>query len=389
MDESKGLSGGVAPLGPRGRLFAAGLAWVLVGAIVALAASNVSPASTCSFATDATTTTMTLMGDCTTDESIAIPDGWTLDGDGHTITAVDPAGDHFRGGVLENGGAVAHVRDVTVTASDLADVCDGGADRLRGILFDGAFGSIVGTTVTGINQGASGCQEGNGIEVRNAPFDGTHPNTMDVLIQGNVVVDYQKNGITANGDLRAVVRDNTVEGAGMVDYIAQNGIQLGFGATGHVRGNTVSGNWYTPEDFVATGILLFEASNAVILDNSVFESQVGVAIESWCFGAPSASNNKVVRNTIFDVQAGVTVHTFTFFSVCDPHADNNKVIQNTILDGVGDGSTGVSIGAFDTDIPSGDFTPSADNNKVVNNAIEGFSAEVSDAGSRTKVPHGG
>lgn len=45
--------------------------------------------------------------------------------------------------------------------------------RLRGILFDGAAGSITHNTVTNINQGASGCQEGNGIEVRNGPFDNT------------------------------------------------------------------------------------------------------------------------------------------------------------------------------------------------------------------------
>lgn len=357
-------------------------------AILAAAVSNIVPLVACSFTSDSPSMTMTLNGDCTTDTTIAIPDGWTLDGAGHTITAVDPEGGHFVGGVVENAGAVAHVRGLTVTAFGLADVCDGGADRLRGILFDGASGSIVGNAVTDIDQGASGCQEGNAIEVRNAPFDGTHPNTKEVLISANVVTDYQKNGITANGDVRATIRDNVVTGAGMVDYIAQNGIQLGFGATGHVKGNDVGGNWYTPEAFVATGILLFEASGVVVLDNTVMDSQIGVAVESWCLQAPAASNNKVVRNAIFGAQAGVSVHTFTFSSVCDPHADNNKVILNTIADGVGDGSVGVPVGAFDLD-GGGGFTPSTDNNKVVNNTIMDFGTEVSDAGSRTKVPHGG
>jgi hypothetical protein len=361
---------------------------LVVGLLVAGSPGLLSPYTSCSFTTDGATMTMTLNGDCTTDETIGIPDGWTLDGGGHTITGIDPPGGHFVGGVVENAGAVAHVRDLTVTVSGLANVCDGGEDRLRGILFTGADGSIVGNVATGINQGSSGCQEGNGIEVRNAPFDGSHPGTKEVTIAGNVVTGYQKNGITANGDVRATIRDNVVTGAGMVDYIAQNGIQLGFGATGHVRGNLVSGNWYTPEDFVAAGILVFEASGAMILDNTVADSQIGVAIESWCFGAPAASNNKVVRNTVLDAQAGVSVHTFTFFSACDPHADNNKVIQNAIVGGVGGSSVGVSVGAFDLD-GGGGFTPSADNNKVVNNAIDGFATEISDAGTRTKIPSSG
>src|SRR3712207_8069880 len=47
--------------------------------------------------------------DCMTDTSIVIPNGYTLDGGGHTITAVDPVGGHFVGGVIQNGGATANV----------------------------------------------------------------------------------------------------------------------------------------------------------------------------------------------------------------------------------------------------------------------------------------
>src|SRR5262245_26635758 len=61
-------------------------------------------------------TTLTLAADCTTDGSIVNPNGFTLDGAGHTISAVDPAGDHFRGAVVRNGGAVAHVKNLRVTA---------------------------------------------------------------------------------------------------------------------------------------------------------------------------------------------------------------------------------------------------------------------------------
>ncbi len=212
----------------------------------------------CAASADAGTKTVTLLADCTTDHTLAVPDGWTLDGDGFTITGVDPAGGHFRGAVVRNGGAEAHVRDVTVTVSALANACDAGDDRLRGILFDGAAGSIEGATVTAINQGASGCQEGNGIEVRQAPFDATGTD-LEVTIAGNVVTGYQKTGILANGSVAAIISDNVVTGAGAVDYIAQNGIQVGFGATAVLRDNAVSGNDYTPESFVSCGLLFFDA----------------------------------------------------------------------------------------------------------------------------------
>lgn len=226
----------------------------------------------CVFSTSGTT--MTLVDDCTTDHTIVVPDGFTLDGDGHAITAVDPSGGHFVGGVVANGGSVANVTDVEITAAGLADVCDGAADRLRGILFDGAGGSITGTTVHGVRQGSSGCQEGNAIEVRNLDASGNPASTpVTVAIADNTVTGYQKNGITANGAVNAEITGNTVTGDGPVDYIAQNGIQVGFGATALVEGNTVSANDYTPESFVACGLLLFEANGVKQRKNDVFANE--------------------------------------------------------------------------------------------------------------------
>ena len=222
------------------KIFVIGILMVLLSFV---AVSFVLATTTCIFTTFGTT--MTLNGDCTTDATILVPDGFTFDGAGHTITAVNPSSGHFVGAVVKNAGATANVKNLRVTASGLANVCDGGADRLRGIMFESASGSINNNVVTNINQGASGCQEGNAIEVRNEPFDGTHPNTKTVTMNNNVVTNYQKTGILANGDVNVLVANNVVTGAGPVNYIAQNGIQLGFGATGEVRGNTISNNFYT------------------------------------------------------------------------------------------------------------------------------------------------
>ncbi len=216
-------------------------------------------------------TTRTLLGDCSTDETVSVPNGWTLDGNGHAISAFDFEGEHFRGAVVANGGAVAHVTDITVTTYELADVCDDGVDRLRGILLDGAAGTVTNSHAIAINQGESGCQEGNGIEARNAPFA---PGGVDVAvtISGNEVTDYQKTGILVNGSVNGTIRTNVVTGAGPVDNIAQNGIQVGFGGTGLIRGNTVSGNSYTGPD-VACGLLFFEADGVRQQANTLFANE--------------------------------------------------------------------------------------------------------------------
>lgn len=236
-----------------------------------------------------------LTDDCTTDETIVVPDGYTLDGRGNTITAVDPSGDHFRGGVVENGGASAHVEHLTVTTDGLANVGDSGADRLRGIFFEGASGSIAHNTVIGINQGDSGAQEGNAIEVRNAPFDGTHPDTKTVEIVHNVVDDYQKTGIVANGDLDVSIRHNDVGASATQESLAANGIQLGFGALGSATQNRVDGNqWLGPSNFAATAILVVLADGPTVSKNNVGgNSDVGVF---WQSDGGAIDNNRVFES---------------------------------------------------------------------------------------------
>ena len=57
---------------------------------------------------------------------------------------------------------------------------------------------------------------------------------------------YQKGGITANGiGVSVQIRDNVVTGDGPTTRTAQNGIQIGYGATATVMKNTVTGNSYT------------------------------------------------------------------------------------------------------------------------------------------------
>jgi len=280
--------------------------------------------------------TMTLNGDCITDTTIVVPNGITLNGAGHTITAMDPLGDYFKGGVIRNGGAAANVADVTITTSGLIDPCDQGPNRLRGILFDGASGSITNTHVININHvGAGICgDEGNAIEVRNF---GSSLTTCMARIEGNTARGYQKGGIIANGNVDATIIDNVVDGLEQSPFIARNGIQLGFGATGMIKRNLVSNNEYTgPENASAAGILLvacpgfFSSYNvgAQIDQNTISENDVGVwVVEIDALGNPPTimTNVKVVNNTIS--KAGFTN---PYQAAISDTGNNDKIIANRI-----------------------------------------------------------
>jgi hypothetical protein len=286
--------------------------------------------------------TMTLSSDCTTTSTILVPNGMTFDGAGHTITAIDPAGGHFIGGVIQNAGATANVTNVKITTTNLANVCDAGPDRLRGILFDGASGSITNTEVTNIKQlpdighSLSGCQEGNAIEVRNF---GSSATTIRVSIDSNVISGYQKTGIVANGDTDATITDNMVTGFGPQPFIAQNGIQIGFGATALVKRNEVSGNAYTgPSDDDSGGILVvagpFYGSAYSVGDQIMNNTLTGNDIGVWLSQAeadgvtppPTATNVKVVNNTI----TNNAVTNLNYQAGVSDQGNNDKIISNTI-----------------------------------------------------------
>ncbi|MEW6044655.1 MAG: right-handed parallel beta-helix repeat-containing protein [Thermoproteota archaeon] len=270
--------------------------------------------------------TITLENDCMTDETILIPDGFTLDGKQHTITAVDPTAGHFLGAVVKNAGSVAHVRNLVITTDNLANVCDPASPvdtRLRGILFVGASGSITHNTVLDVNQGPSGCQEGNAIEVRNAPFDDTHPNTVYVEIAHNKVSDYQKTGIVANGDVSVNIHHNEISSTA-TPQLAANSIQLGFGATGTVAHNKIDGNqWCGPSNFAATAILIFAANNAIILKNNIGgNSDIGI----YGFG----DNLTIDGNKVFDSTSIADCNVNGYDIGIGNYGTNNSVTKNKV-----------------------------------------------------------
>ncbi len=294
---------------------------VTIGSLPAMAAT------TCTFTTVGTT--MTLDADCTTDATILVPDGMTLDGNGHTITASDPPGPggHFLGAIIKNAGSTANVINLTVTTSNLVNVCDPSSPtdtRLRGIMFQGASGVISGNSVLNINQGPSGCQEGNAIEVRNAPFDGSHPNTQTVEVSHNLISAWQKTGIVANGDVDVTIMHNAIGPSATQANLAANSVQVGYGGKGRVEQNHIAGNsWLGPSDYVATGILLFNAaSGTTVRHNNLMEGNADVGIYIF------ASGVTVDNNRIFETGPDLNQHSYDY-GVVDEGV-GNTVTNNKI-----------------------------------------------------------
>jgi hypothetical protein len=308
----------------------------LVLLLVVLCWSLVAGATTtCAFTTSGTT--MTLTADCITDESIVVPDGFTLDGNGNTITAQDPpAGEHFRGAVVKNGGSTAHVHNLAIDTSNLQNACDAGGDRLRGIMFDGASGSITHNAVTNINQGASGCQEGNAIEVRSCNGAGTSV----VEVTHNQMSNWQKTGIVANCDVDVVIEHNTVSASATQANLAANGIQVGFGGKARVRYNLIEGNSWCCPDAAATAVLLFQsAAGTVVSQNNIMGGNADVGI-FVCADHVTVDNNRIFEtgsDGSYDIGLG------NYDSPCTDASTTNSITNNKVrgydtpYDGVSDG----------------------------------------------------
>jgi parallel beta-helix repeat protein len=259
----------------------------LLACILFVIGTAAEAASTCTFAiADAT---MRLVDDCTTDAPIVVPDGYTFDGDHHTITAIDPADGAFRGAVITNAGAVASVVNTNVSALSLADACRTGVERLRGIYFETASGIIRGNTIVNVNKGASACPEGNAIEVRNAALSG---DAAAVEIDHNTIDAYQKSGIVVTGRVDALIHHNVIGASAAQAYLAANAVQIGAWARATLDENIITGNSSPTIDAAGTAILLIGcAEGTIVASNRVTgNSDVGIYVAA---DAVTVRNNRL------------------------------------------------------------------------------------------------
>ncbi|HEV7797350.1 MAG TPA: NosD domain-containing protein, partial [Pyrinomonadaceae bacterium] len=172
-----------------------------------------------------------------------------------------------------------------------------------------------------------GCQAGVGIFAQSGNQINV-PRGARLEVSNTSVHDYQKNGITGNeSGTELTATGNAVTGFGATNLIAQNGIQLAFGARGTIEGNSVINNNYsacTPVacNFVAANILVFSGTSGIkVLRNHLGKSQANVF-----FGGESAmqpvTNGLIEGNTIFDTDVFDGIYI---------NGNNNTARYNTIF----------------------------------------------------------
>ncbi len=161
-------------------------------------------------------------------------------------------------------------------------------------------------------------------------------------ITGNTVSNYQKGGIVTNGaGTQALVMDNVVTGQGPVSYIAQNGIQIGYGATASVTRNTVAGNSYTGTSDVSGGIIVvggpyygnFYTIGTQIVGNIVLDNDIGIFLSNLAAdGGPAdvATNVKAVNNVVANGKLSNNYGGFGYQAGISDVGNNDKIINNRI-----------------------------------------------------------
>lgn len=194
--------------------------------------------------------------------------------------------------------------------------------RLIGIYYQNASGTVNYVAVRNQAQNVAnfGCagSAGLGVFVQSAG-----PSTpADVTIKNSNFYGYQKNGITANETgTTVIVRGNSIVGAGPIN-IAQNGIQIGFGATGIVQNNTIADDLFNgnPAAGTGSGILIYDSGDMTIRGNSIASTQNGIAIVTD--GNQPDNNNSIINNQVVNTQIGDGI------DVC---SNGNTVMSNSVF----------------------------------------------------------
>jgi hypothetical protein len=219
-----------------------------------------------------------------------------------------------------------------------------------------SFANVHGANYYGIvNNGAQvEIQNSNISDIGEKPFNGTQHGVAIYFafgsnskgdIHDNIISNYQKGGIVVNGPLATSgIRQNIVLGLGPVDFIAQNGIQAGYGARTEIEQNLVVGNSYTGANQAASG--------GIIL------------VGGPCYGGNATINTDVHNNTALGNDVGVwfTNLDASCNALSTPtrnEAENNILINNEINNKTGNGPTqGYQAGIAD----QGDFDSIKNNN---------------------------
>jgi hypothetical protein len=222
--------------------------------------------------------------------------------------------------------ATVTIKGLTIEAKQETGSCAGGLNGIL-VLGGGTLDATKDTVVGATNVPLNGCQRGLGILVGDSDSE---PGT--AVLKSVNVSGYQKNGITAVGHgTTLTVTGSTVTGAGPTPEIAQNGIQISFGAVGTVKKTVVSGNECDVascglEGEQATGVLFYGEKAGSSLQTSTVSSNDDGVYNHWeSNSVPTAPEVTVSKDTLTDNRyEGVALDT------------GDALIDNDTINGTGE-----------------------------------------------------
>ena len=244
-------------------------------------------------------TTLTLTADCTTTETVTIPDGDTLNGAGHTIFAHDPAGATFNGAVVGNAGPEMSLADLTIDGEfgPVPPHCPG--NPLWGVSYANASGSMTNVRILNMTRHGT-CSIGMGIRIAAEDSQGHQA----ITISHCSVSDFQRGGLLAAGNATVDVVHSTFGPPDLKvpnpDAIAQNTVQYGsvapFSGTGGVfSGNTVIGTGFGGDRGLSTGVLIWGAANLTISGNTFGGEGTDIAVSVHVSENVKIEGNHIAR----------------------------------------------------------------------------------------------
>jgi len=258
------------------------------------------------------------------------------------------------------------ISNLTVDGSGNNGLTACGAPNLVGIYYQDAQGTI--QNVVTRNQTSvppNGCAQGTGMGIfvqSGISLVTGGAGTSTVTVQNSSVHDFQKNGITGNEvGTKLTVSSNEVRGLGPTNGASENGIQLGFGATGRVGGNTVIDEIWAPDTSAdsgdaAVGILIFDVADATVANNHLGNTQFGIAVAGDTTG--EADDATITGNTL----DGTLI--FDGINVCG--SSGGTITGNVIS---GSTQSGIHLDGTCTGVTSGDTTATGN---TINEACAGI-----------------
>jgi hypothetical protein len=204
------------------------------------------------------------------------------------------------------------ISGLTIDGSGIEASVDGCSDNLVGVLYQASTGSasagLKHLTVENTTPTNSGCGAGQGI-LAQAGTSGTA--IASLTISNDSVSGYGKNGITCSDlGITCAITSNAISTVA-TGAVAQNGVQVGFGASGSVTKNTITGNNWTAvgtdtnpqvQSDYAAGVLLYAAGinangvttkSTLVSGNHLSNNQIGVEVVD---SAASVANNSILEN---------------------------------------------------------------------------------------------